>query len=61
MRLSLEDGANTYMLLAQKLAENPQLKGDTFNFSLEIKLTVLELVNYILKLMECDLKLKILN
>ncbi|MGI0483668.1 NAD-dependent epimerase/dehydratase family protein, partial [Geminocystis sp. CENA526] len=37
--LYVEDGANAYMLLAQKLAENPQLKGEAFNFSLEIKLT----------------------
>lgn len=59
--LYAEDGANAYMLLAQKLAENPRLKGEAFNFSLEVKLTVLELVNKILKLMNSDLKPKILN
>jgi len=59
--LYVEDGANAYMLLAQKLAENPQLKGKAFNFSLEIKLTVLELVSYILKLMKSDLQPQILN
>lgn len=59
--LYVEDGANAYMLLAQKLAENSQLKGEAFNFSLEIKLTVLELVDQILKLMASDLKPEILN
>lgn len=59
--LYVEDGANAYMLLAEKLAQNSQLKGEAFNFSLEIKLTVLELVNKILKLMNSDLKPEILN
>jgi CDP-glucose 4,6-dehydratase len=59
--LYVEDGANAYMLLAQKLAENSQLKGEAFNFSLEVKLTVLELVDQILKLMNSDLKPKVLN
>jgi CDP-glucose 4,6-dehydratase len=57
----VEDGANVYMLLAHKLAENSQLKGDALKFSLEVKLTVLELVDYILKLMKSDLKPEILN
>ncbi|MBL1209966.1 NAD-dependent epimerase/dehydratase family protein [Geminocystis sp. GBBB08] len=59
--LYVEDGANVYMLLAKKLAENPNLKGEAFNFSLEIKLTVVELVNYILHLMKSELKPEILN
>jgi CDP-glucose 4,6-dehydratase len=59
--LYVEDGANAYMLLAQKLAENTQLKGEAFNFSLEIKLTVLELVNKLLYLMKSDLQPEILN
>ncbi|BAQ63639.1 GDP-mannose 4,6-dehydratase [Geminocystis sp. NIES-3709] len=59
--LYVEDGANAYMLLAQKLAENSELRGEAFNFSLEIKLTVLELVNHVLKLMNSDLQPKIIN
>lgn len=52
----IEDGAAAYMLLAEKLAEKPELAGEAFNFSNEIQLTVLELVQKILDLMESDLK-----
>ncbi len=52
----IEDGAAAYMLLAEKLAEKPGLSGEAFNFSNEIQLTVLELVQKILDLMEFDLK-----
>jgi CDP-glucose 4,6-dehydratase len=40
----VEDGAAAYMLLAEKLAENPQLRGEAFNFSNETQISVLELV-----------------
>ena len=59
--LYVEDGVNAYMLLAQKLAENSQLRGEAFNFSLETKLTVLELVDHISRLMQSDLNPLILN
>ena len=44
----VEDGAAAYMLLAQKLAENPNLKGEAFNFSNELQITVSDLVKSIL-------------
>ena len=47
----VEDGAAAYMLLAEKLGENKNLFGQTFNFSNEIQVTVLELVERILKIM----------
>lgn len=47
----VEDGAAAYMLLAEKLAEKPELKGQAFNFSNEIQITVLELVHKITELM----------
>jgi CDP-glucose 4,6-dehydratase len=47
----VEDGAAAYLLLAQKLAENPDLRGHAFNFSNEDQLTVLELVERITVLM----------
>lgn len=47
----VEDGAAAYMLLAERLAENPSLRGEAFNFSNEIQLTVRQLVDKILKLM----------
>lgn len=45
----IEDGARAYMLLAEKLAEKPDLAGEAFNFSHETRLTVLELVEKILE------------
>lgn len=57
----VEDGAAAYMLLAEKLAANPNLKGESFNFSNEIQVTVLEIVSKILKLMNSDLEPQVLN
>lgn len=56
-----EDGAAANMLLAEKLAENPDLRGEPFNFSNEIQVTVLELVQKILRLMNSDATPEILN
>ncbi len=52
----VEDGAAAYMLLAERLAENPGLRGEAFNFSNEIQLTVRQLVDKILKLMGSSLE-----
>jgi CDP-glucose 4,6-dehydratase len=52
----VEDGAVANMLLAEKLAENRALGGQAFNFSNEIQVTVIELVERILRLMDSDLK-----
>lgn len=52
----IEDAAEAYILLAQKLTQNPSLSGDAFNFSNETPLSVLELVERILKLMDSHLK-----
>jgi CDP-glucose 4,6-dehydratase len=52
----VEDGAAAYMLLAERMAQNPALGGESFNFSIEIQITVLELVERILALMNSDLK-----
>ena len=57
----VEDGAAAYILLAEKLAENPQLKGEAFNFSNEIQVTVREIVERILKLMNSKLEPEIRN
>mgnify|MGYP000846994834 CR=1 FL=1 len=56
----VEDAVKAYMLLAEKM-EELNLQGEAFNFSNEIQLTVLDLVNMILHLMESDLKPVILN
>jgi CDP-glucose 4,6-dehydratase len=47
----VEDGAIAYMLLAEKLAAQPELKGRAFNFSNEIQVTVRQLVDRISQLM----------
>ena len=57
----VEDGAGAYLLLAEKLAQNPELRGRAFNFSNEVQLTVLELVSLIGKLMESDLEPEVLG
>jgi len=57
----VEDGAAAYMLLAEKLAANPALRGEAFNFSNEIQITVVDLVNRILQQMNSNLQPVILN
>jgi CDP-glucose 4,6-dehydratase len=47
----VRDAADAYMVLAERLAQQPELAGEAFNFSLEVQPTVLDLVNRILVLM----------
>src|SRR5260221_8111514 len=51
----VEDGAIAYMTLAEKLAADPALKGRAFNFSNEIQITVSQLVERILGVMDSKL------
>jgi len=51
----VEDGAAAYTLLAEQLATRPKLKGEAFNFSNQMQVTVLELVQRILALMRSNL------
>jgi len=57
----VEDGAAVYMFLAEKLAAQPELKGQAFNFSNEIQVTVGQIVAHILKLMESELEPDVRN
>lgn len=57
----VEDGAAAYMLLAEQLASRPELKGQAFNFSNEIQVSVREIVDRILKAMKSDLSPDIRN
>ena len=59
--LYVEDGAAAYILLAEKLNANPNLSGQAFNFSTETPLSVLQLVNKVLALMDSKLEPEILN
>jgi CDP-glucose 4,6-dehydratase len=56
----VEDAALAYILLAEKMGEL-NLYGEAFNFSNEVRLTVLDLVNMILRQMNSDLTPTILN
>ena len=53
--LYVEDGAAAYMLLAERLFSHPEFAGMAFNFSNEVQLTVLQLVQKILQKMGSDL------
>ncbi len=57
----VEDGAAANMTLAEHLARSPELRGEAFNFSNEIQVTVSELVERLLKLMGSDLEPDIRN
>lgn len=57
----VQDGAAAYMLLAEHLAKNRSLCGQAFNFSNETPITVLELVEHILRLMGSNLQPDIRN
>jgi CDP-glucose 4,6-dehydratase len=57
----VEDGAAAYMTLVEHLAGDGALAGEAFNFSNEIQVPVLELVQRILGLMGSDLKPDVRN
>ncbi|MBN8618665.1 MAG: GDP-mannose 4,6-dehydratase [Anaerolineae bacterium] len=57
----VEEGAAAYMLLVEQLASNPELKGEAFNFSNEIQVTVFQIVEHILRLMQSTLEPDIRN
>jgi CDP-glucose 4,6-dehydratase len=52
----VEDGAEAYLLLARQLRDDPKLAGESFNFSSEEKLTVIEVVDRLLDVMGSDLR-----
>lgn len=57
----VEDGAAAHTLLAERLAERPDLRGHAFNFAHETPRTVLELVQRILALMGSSLEPDVRN
>jgi CDP-glucose 4,6-dehydratase len=57
----VEDGAAAYMLLAEQLASRPELRGEAFNFSYELQISVLDLVRQILSQMDSCLEPDIRN
>jgi CDP-glucose 4,6-dehydratase len=57
----VEDGAAAYALVAEALANKPELRGHAFNFSNEIQVTVTELTQKILAQMGSTLRPDIRN
>jgi len=57
----VEDGAEATLLLAERLAAQPELRGEAFNFSNEIQVPVLDMVQLILKRMNSHLTPDIRN
>jgi CDP-glucose 4,6-dehydratase len=57
----VEDGAAAYTLAAERLAADPALAGEAFNFSNEQSISVIELTRLILKSMKSDLEPEIRN
>ena len=57
----VEDGAATYMQLAEAMAGDASLHGQAFNFSNESQVSVLELVTKILAVMRSDLQPDVRN
>ncbi len=57
----VEEGALAYTMLAEKLAQDPTLRGEAFNFSTELQVPVLELVAKISALMGSGLSPDVRN
>ncbi len=57
----VEDGAAAYMFLAEQLARRPELAGSAFNLSTEIQLSVLDIVQQVLREMHSTLEPEILG
>lgn len=57
----VDDGARAYTVLAEQLAAKPRLAGEVFNFSYERRMTVLELVDRILEVMDSPLRPDVRN
>ncbi len=57
----VEDGAAAYMMLAEKLAAEPALRGQAFNFSNELQVTVLQLTEALTKVVGSALQPDIRN
>jgi|SRR5208282_3243860 len=57
----IEDGASAYMLLAERLASYAAIRGQAFNFSNESQVSVLEMVDLLLRKMNSTLQPVVLN
>jgi CDP-glucose 4,6-dehydratase len=49
--LYVRDAVHAYLTLAEAMAAGPELRGEAFNFSMEVRYTVLEIADQVLQLM----------
>ncbi|HEY3272819.1 MAG TPA: GDP-mannose 4,6-dehydratase [Methanocella sp.] len=59
--LYVKDGALAYKMLAERMIKDASVHGEAFNFSTESQVTVLELVDKIIKVMGSNLRPVVLN
>ncbi|MEO6797439.1 MAG: NAD-dependent epimerase/dehydratase family protein [Candidatus Dormibacter sp.] len=57
----VEDGAAAYLLLAERLASDPALRGQAFNFSYQTPVSVVDMVEKVLRMMGSRLTPEIRN
>ena len=57
----VEDAAAAYILLAERLASDAAIRGQAFNFSYEVQVSVLDMVELILRKMKSSLRPEVLN
>jgi CDP-glucose 4,6-dehydratase len=57
----VEDGAAAYLLLAERLASDPSLRGQAFNFSYQTPVSVTDMVENVLRMMGSRLTPEIRN
>lgn len=55
--LYVEEAARVHLMLAERLAEDPKIRGQAFNFSHEVDITIRDLVRRIAALMGVDVDL----
>jgi dTDP-glucose 4,6-dehydratase len=59
--LAVEEAAHAHLLLAVQLSGEPKLRGEVFNFSHEVQMSVIDLVDSILEIARSDQKPSIVN
>jgi len=59
--LAVEEAARAHLMLAEQLSYRPELRGEVFNFSYEVQMSVMEVVNDILEIAQSSQKPAITN
>ncbi|ARQ02527.1 GDP-mannose 4,6-dehydratase [Pseudorhodoplanes sinuspersici] len=59
--LGIEEAAHAHLMLAERLSSRPELRGEVFNFSHEVQMSVIDIVDDILEIARCRQKPTIAN